>query len=61
MDVSQGSSLCNYLKPKKGQFVSAYKIGEQEGRIGFVWRSWYQWMGEDVGKGHRRVDMVQTL
>jgi hypothetical protein len=40
-----------------------YKIGEQEGKTGPAWGEggWYQWEEEDVGKGCKRVNMVQIL
>jgi hypothetical protein len=39
MEMSQGNSLCSYLK-QKCYFFFFYKIREQEGRIGPVWGGW---------------------
>jgi hypothetical protein len=40
--------------------MSFFKNGEQEGKTGPVW-GWYQWEGENVGKGCRRVNMVEIV
>jgi hypothetical protein len=38
MEMSQGNSLCSYLKPAKMSFFSFfYKIGEQENGTGSAW------------------------
>jgi hypothetical protein len=37
MEMSQGNSLCSYLKSTKLSFFFFYKIVEQEGRTGLVW------------------------
>jgi hypothetical protein len=56
MEMSQGSSLHSYLRPTK-MSIFKKKNREQEGRTGPVWG--YQWEGEDVEKGLRRMNMVQ--
>jgi hypothetical protein len=56
MEAPQGNSMCSYLKQAKMPFFLFYKIGEGEGRTVFAWRK-----GEEVGKGCRRVNMVQIL
>jgi hypothetical protein len=61
MEMSQGNSLWSSLKQTKKALFSFTKLGEQEGRIGHAWRGWYQWEGDNVGKGCRRVSMVQIL
>jgi hypothetical protein len=38
MEMSQGNSLCSYLKQTKMSIFFFYKIREQEGRTGPVWR-----------------------
>jgi hypothetical protein len=38
-----------------------YKIREQEGKTGSVWGVGTREREEDVGKGYRRVNMVQIL
>jgi hypothetical protein len=41
--------------------MSFFKDREQEGfKTGPVC-GWYQWEGEDIRKGYRRVDMVEIL
>jgi hypothetical protein len=52
MEMSHGNSLYSYLKQTKVSFF-LNKIGEQEGKIGPIW--------EEVGKGCRRVNVVQIL
>jgi hypothetical protein len=42
-------------------FSSFHKIGEQKGRKHPAWGHCYQWKGKEVGKGHRRVKIVQIL
>jgi hypothetical protein len=43
IEMSQGNSLCSYLKQTKLSFFSFYKIGEQESRTYSVWGGgWYQ-------------------
>jgi hypothetical protein len=62
MEMSQGNSLHSYLKQTKMSFFFFfYKIREQEGGTGPVWRGWYQWEGEEVGKGCGRMNTVQIL
>jgi hypothetical protein len=59
--MSQGNSLCNYLKQKKMSLF--YKTGEQKGKTGPVWKwgDWYQWEGEDIRKEYRRMNRVEIL
>jgi hypothetical protein len=52
MEMSQGNSLCSYLKQTKMPFFFFYKIREWEGRKGPASGSWYQWEG---GGGDERV------
>jgi hypothetical protein len=51
------------LSKQKCHLFFLYKIGEQKGRTGPVWDG--GWLvrvgGEKVGKGYRRVNMVQIL
>jgi hypothetical protein len=61
MEMSQGNSLCNYLKQTKMSFFFFYKIGEQEGRTGPAWGVGTSGRREEVGKGCGRVNMVQIL
>jgi hypothetical protein len=62
MEMSQGNSLCSYLKQTKMLFFSFfYKIREQQGVTGPAWRGCYQWEGDNVGKWWRMVNMVQIL
>jgi hypothetical protein len=62
MEISQGNSLCSYLKQNKNVIFFFYIIGEQEGGIGPVGGGiGTTGSGEDVGKGCRRVNMVQIL
>jgi hypothetical protein len=58
MEMSQGNSLCSYLKQKHNFFI--YKIGEQKGEAGFIFggRVGTCRRGEDVGKGYTRVSIV---
>jgi hypothetical protein len=57
MEMSQGNSLCRYLKQAKKSFLFVfsfffYKIGEQEGGTGPVDGGWrYHWEGKCWGKG----------
>jgi hypothetical protein len=48
MEMSQGNSLCSYLKQTK----KFYTIRKQEGRIGPAWKGWYQWV---KGEGEKMV------
>jgi hypothetical protein len=57
MEISQGKSLCSYLKQTKMSFFFLL----QEGRIDPARGDSYQWEGDDGGKGHGRVNMVQIL
>jgi hypothetical protein len=63
MELSQGNSLCSYLKQAKVSIFSFsfYKISEQEGRTGPAeggGRSSTSERGKVVGKVCRRVNMV---
>jgi hypothetical protein len=54
MEVSQGNSLCSYLKQANMLFFFFYKIRDQEGRTGLIWvvgtsgrgRRWRRVVGE---------------
>jgi hypothetical protein len=61
MKMSQEKPMYSYLKQTKMSFFFFYKIREQEGRIGPVWGLATNGRGENVGKGYRRVNMVQIL
>jgi hypothetical protein len=56
MEVPQGNSLCSYLKEVKMSFLFPFfcKIREQEGGTGLIIGS-----GEEIGKGCKRVTIVQ--
>jgi hypothetical protein len=64
MEMSQGNSLCSYLKLAKMSFFFFHQIGKQEGRKGPPWGDWYQWEEEEVGKrpweGEYRANTVHT-
>jgi hypothetical protein len=61
MIMSQGNSLCSYLK-QRCLFLFFYKIEEQEGGTGPAWGGvGTSGRGEEVGKRCRRVNMVKTL
>jgi hypothetical protein len=49
MEMSQGNSLCSYLKQAKMSFFFFYKIGGQEDGTDPARRGWYQWEGKEVG------------
>jgi hypothetical protein len=49
MEISQGNSLCSYLKQTKISFFFFYKIREQKGRMGSSW-GLVPVLGEDVGR-----------
>jgi hypothetical protein len=54
--------MYSYLKQTKmAFFFSFYKSGEQEGRTGPLWGVGTSGRREDVGKGCRRVNMMQIL
>jgi hypothetical protein len=60
MEVPEGNTLCSYLKQAKmSSIFFSYKSGKQDGGTGPAWVSWHQWEGEEVGKGCKRVNMVQ--
>jgi hypothetical protein len=50
MEMSQGNSLCSYLKQNVFFTYFFYKIGEQEGGTGPAWRAWHQWEGRGSGE-----------
>jgi hypothetical protein len=50
MEMSQGNSLCSYLK-EKCHFFFFYKIGEQEGGTGLDWTFGTSGRGRRWGKG----------
>jgi hypothetical protein len=60
--MSQGNSLCSYLKQAKCHFLNIFLLqnwrtgGQSMACLG----NWYQ-CSEDVGKGGRSVNMVQIL
>jgi hypothetical protein len=54
--MSQGNSLCSYLKQTKKPFV---KKREQQGKTGPVWELLPVGRQEDIRKGCRRVNMVE--
>jgi hypothetical protein len=60
MEVPQGNTLC-FLNKQKCHFIFFYTIGEQEGRTGPVEGVGTSGRGDEVGKGHGRVNMVQIL
>jgi hypothetical protein len=57
MEMSQGNSLLN----KNVIFVFFHKIREHVGRTDSVWGFGSSGRVEDVGKGGKRVNMVQIL
>jgi hypothetical protein len=51
MEMSQGNSLCSYLKQTKSNFFSFfYKIRKQECGAGHVGHGWYKWDGGGAGE-----------
>jgi hypothetical protein len=62
MEMSQGNFLCSYLKQTKMSFFFLfYKIREQKGRTDPILGIGTNRRWEDVGKEHRRVNIVQIL
>jgi hypothetical protein len=62
MEMPQGNSLCIYLKQAKiSFFFFIYKIREQEGRTGLARGIGTSGGGDVVGKGCRRVSIMQIL
>jgi hypothetical protein len=59
VEVSQGNSLCSYLKQTKMSFFFFYKIGAQEGGTGELFGT--SGRGQEVGKGRGKVNIVQIL
>jgi hypothetical protein len=55
MEITQGNSLCSYLKQTE---MSVLKNREQGGKTGPVW-GLAQVEGEDIRKVHRKVNMVE--
>jgi hypothetical protein len=58
MEISQGNSLCSYLKQTKISFFFFYKIREQKSRTGSAWEGWYQQKGEERKEGYGRLNIV---
>jgi hypothetical protein len=62
IEMSQGNSLCSYLKQTKMSFLfTKQKTGEQNRSCLGKRESVTSGNREDVGKGCRRVNMVQIL
>jgi hypothetical protein len=61
MEMSQEYYLYSYLKQTKMSFFFFHKIGEQEGEAGPVWVVGTSGRDEDVGRGCRRMDIIQIL
>jgi hypothetical protein len=59
MEMSQGNSLCSYLKQKNVFFSFAKSQNERTEQV--LSRGLVPVVGEDVGKGFRRVNIVQIL
>jgi hypothetical protein len=62
--MPQGDSLCSYLEEAKMSFFSFFcKFGEQEGRTdpAYVVAVDNSGREETVGKGCKRVNMVQII
>jgi hypothetical protein len=53
--------LCSYLKQAKMSFSFCLQNQRTEGQTRSCLRGRYQWEGEEVGKGDRRVNVVQIL
>jgi hypothetical protein len=60
MEMSQGNSLCNYIKQIKVSIFFPLQNRRTEGQNRSCLRAWYQWE-EEVGKGCGRVNVVQIL
>jgi hypothetical protein len=61
MEMSQGNSLCSYLKQTKMYFfflLQNWRTGRQE-QVQFG--GWNQWEDDDVGKEFGRVNMAKIL
>jgi hypothetical protein len=56
--VSNETLCIDILNKQKCLF---FKNGEQEGKTGPVWMGVISGRGEDMGKGCRRVNMVEIL
>jgi hypothetical protein len=54
MEMPQGNSLYSYLKKQKYRFFFFYRIRDQEGRTGPIWRVGTSGRKEDVGKVYRK-------
>jgi hypothetical protein len=57
------NSLCSYPKQTKMSFLFLLPNQRIEGQNRFQLgvRVWYQWQGEEVGKGCRRINIVEKL
>jgi hypothetical protein len=69
MKTTQGISLCSYLNLKLAKMPCfcnyvlcflLYKIGEQEGGTGSVFRGWHWWVCGGGRERGMRVNMVQN-
>jgi hypothetical protein len=65
MEMSQGNTLYSYLKLIKMSLFFPTKSENRRAEqvlLGWMGESgWYQWEGEYVGNGYKRVKMVQIL
>jgi hypothetical protein len=62
MEMSQRNSLCIYLKQTKiSCLFFFYKNGEQESRTSTARGVDTSGRGQEVGKGHGRVNVVQIV
>jgi hypothetical protein len=64
MEVSEENTLDSDFKQANMSFFFLLQNQRTEGRNGSylgVGGGWYQWEQEKVGKGYRRVNMVQIL
>jgi hypothetical protein len=60
MEMLQGNQCIAILNKQKCHFFF-YKNRDQEGRTGPAWGGGTSGKGEDVGRGCRRVNMVQIF
>jgi hypothetical protein len=62
MEMSQGNSLCSYHKQTKMSFFSFTKSENRKvEQVLPGGGEWYQWEGEEVGTGCRKVTILQVL
>jgi hypothetical protein len=59
--MSQGNSLCSYLKLTKNVILFLYKVREQGDTTHPSWRIGTSGRGEGVGERHSKVTIVQIL